>query len=424
MGNGVDSLYTQKFNRSLPSKYQNSMNITWRRIPSEINGTKTHYFNSDLCICDLTQTNNFGNCYYISALHSIILYYVHTRPENILNFYKQIGIWQGLCGKKHYTGKIKIKLYNGFSMVDVYIDDYLPFLNDKNQPLFSYNDHNEFWPMLLEKAILTFTNRSYSDADDGGIPFQIFSLLFPNGNTKILANPTVQECIGFLSSSSSSSSKRRDYFLTGAVIIKRLNTTKPYESILETGIVTNHAYCIFKYDANNIIIVNPWKNTEPEILQIKHNINRNIVRCSLCNSVSLNKKTSDDDGIWHTTYRDLPYTFNTFFKYTFTPLNSIIYHKTAELTNNISLTAASPPLVYILMIHFLDTNIEESSEDDAMSSQECLVYIYDSYHTQPYFFSFTRSNYNTHVFTLHHSTITKVCLECNYNYVADVFPLV
>lgn len=86
--------------------------------------------------------------------------------------------------------------------------------------------------MFLEKAILKFLNKTYEDWNEGGLPTQIFTLLFAFGKQTIYRDNLHKTFVDV----------QNNYFLTGAYIFKNRR-----EYAMPSGIITQHAYCIFKH---------------------------------------------------------------------------------------------------------------------------------------------------------------------------------
>lgn len=294
------------FNRDLPTPVNSD--VTWKRINTVV--SKPKYFYKSLCICDLKQSGDLGNCYFISALYSTILYYQKSAPERIGIFLRQIKPLQQLYGPL-YTGRIKIELNNGFALTEVHVDDYVPVHNKSNQLLFKYNNHNEFWATFLEKAILKFTHSSYKLADEGGLPASIFRFLFPTGSSCILKNPTPKTLQNYFKD------PKNFIILASFENSPQIQNSIGIEQILETGIVTRHAMTaiLAEGDPETLIILNPWGEVELGKSFQDNKINYlPLLTCPQCaNSV---KQKVENDGMWAMSLADAPKFFNRAYVFT------------------------------------------------------------------------------------------------------------
>lgn len=373
--------------RHHPITLATSSSSLYRRVPLyDENNNQNYYFKNDLCLCDLKQPNTIGNCFFISALHSIILYCVHTSPEHgLVYFYEKIGIWQTLNDIDEPDYGFDIKLHNGFAFHTVHVDSTLPCSNNGNW-LYVYNSHGEFWPMFLEKAILKFLNKTYQDWNEGGLPAQIFTLLFPFGKQTIYRDNLHKAF----------DDEQNNYFLTGAYIFKNRR-----EYAMPSGIITQHAYCIFKHN-NNLLIVNPWKHTEyrRQLQDLQQN------NSSFCQQ---QQKVEDEDGLWTITLDELNLNFNILFKYTFVMPKTPDVIQCDKKSKLMRINSGRRILILILLERALvvssSTICENKCEIECLNDEKTKI-----------FFNIDDKFTKTHVLSMIFSTRVIVAVSClNYS---------
>lgn len=330
------------FNRLMPDDYAHSK---WMRINKLVRHPK--YFHKYICVCDIKQSS-LGNCFLISPLHAIILYYQNNAPDKIGILLRQINPKQVLWGPD-YDGSITIKLFNGFALQDVKVDDFVPTcerLNPKTNeieyaPLFAYNNHKEYWPTMIEKAIMKVLNLSYQMLDQGGIPESVFRLLLPPAEEtfrsvylipkdKQLANEFLGEIY-----------KNKDTL----TILAHLDSDSK-EKILPNGIVTRHAMtaCTMNnISPQTLLIVNPWLKVElKQELQYHGADYIPQVTCAQCSKVD--KK---NDGMWLMRRSDVVNHYNYIYTYATNvnkiatndkrSANGLVVLKTPQQLNEISI---------------------------------------------------------------------------------------
>lgn len=293
--------YDREFNRDLPQHQTHY--IKWERIKNLQKNAK--YYVNDLCVCDLVQ-GDIGNCYFVSAIHSLILYYTKTNRKMLYKFLKQIKPWQSF-DSPYYTGKFSVMLWDQFGYQEVVVDDYIPVSGRK--PCYTSNRHGEFWVSILEKAVVKFTNSSYRKCDLGGGTADIIRLFIPCGVTSLITekriNDTRFETLLAL----------ENKMCTAALFKKESGTrqeNRRREPVDEnTNIAFGHAYCIHTYRNGESLVINPWHQVELTPRSIGNVITkRSVSRCRACKDVD-----HVNDGQWIMGTSELGNYFDTFFFY-------------------------------------------------------------------------------------------------------------
>ncbi len=301
----------ENFNMALPAKYKG---VSWSR-PHAISQDPIFFFNKP-CVCDLKQ-GNLGNCYFISALHSIIAYYTIQHPNLLCNLLYQLGPWQSF--QVGYSGSFTFLLWNGFGWQAVVIDDLLPTCN--NKLLFTYNTHGEYWPQLMEKAVLSFLNMSYEDSDKGGVPATIFKLFYPSLlSMQFIMNPSIHDFEQCLEDKNLLCTiayipnfgwRRRSTWLN--INNLNLHLKRRQEELLECGLYTYHAYGLVSHKSKNStrshigLVINPWQKNDDisysrDIIDSSQLVN---FSCELCACAH-----DESDGRWLMTKEQLSNHFN------------------------------------------------------------------------------------------------------------------
>ena len=114
----------------------NTKEIEWKRI-SDVFPNAVIY-EENLNLEDINQ-GKVNLCYFLSSLTSLIKYQ---------KFLSQIFLTKKMNNQCYYE---LILFINGEFQI-VIIDDYIPFIKNKNKPYFSHPNNNELWVYLLEKA--------------------------------------------------------------------------------------------------------------------------------------------------------------------------------------------------------------------------------------------------------------------------------
>lgn len=291
----------EEFNRDLPPQHVKS--VKWVRIKNL--HKKPKYFVNDLCVCDLVQ-GDIGNCYFVSAIHSLILYY-NTNRKLLYKFLKQIKPWQQFDDST-YTGKFSVSLWNSFGLQEVQVDDYIPVNIYTNKPCYTSNRHNEYWVSILEKAVAKFTNSSYKEYDLGGSTANIFRLFVPTGIRSLLLSPSVEELTKYLAAREN---------LTTAALFKETAAAKRSGAWRETidsdsNIALEHAYCIHVLDKETVLVINPWNQVE--WAESVESVNERSVSQNVCRMCNVEHR---EDGRWVMRVEDLVKIFDAFFVYSF-----------------------------------------------------------------------------------------------------------
>ena len=188
-GRYIDELFLPNIN-SLLSNQQNQQNesikenenesiinpneIEWKRI-SEVYPNAVIY-EDNLNLEDINQ-GKIGFCYFLSSLASLIKYQ---------KFLSQIFLTKKINNQCYY----EIVLFINGEFQIIIIDDYIPFIKNKNKPYFSHPNNNEIWVILLEKAWAKI-NGGYSKIIEGW-PSEVLSCI-TGFNTSFLINDDYSE---------------------------------------------------------------------------------------------------------------------------------------------------------------------------------------------------------------------------------------
>ena len=327
------------FDKTLPQKYQNNVNIMWKR-PFEF-CNKPYYIKNGIDIEDVFQ-GDLGSCWILTCL--IGLANKSTYFYEILNIFNTFD-------SENYNGRFTFYFFNETTKTrqKVEIDDLLPYDVQKKKLIFAQNEihQDEFWPSLLEKAYCKFKNKSYKDADMGGNPVDVSKCLFNSKSTtfftignsveninkieNILKNFNFKDSIitcAHITAKKDVNSKpfeQKDFCVDGNVnkendipyilikpkqksiklfeqkdfcdIKKLANSTECLDSIIK-----DHAYIIlyFDYEKKLVKVKNPWGN-----------------RYEFSNQISNSRDLSNQgmiksDGIWWMHFDDFVKYFNLF----------------------------------------------------------------------------------------------------------------
>ena len=118
-----------------------------------------------------------GFCYFLSSLASLIKYQ---------KFLSQIFLTKKINNQCYY----EIVLFINGEFQIIIIDDFIPFIKNKNKPYFSRPNNNEIWVILLEKAWAKI-NGGYSKIIEGW-PSEVLSCI-TGFNTSFLINDDYSE---------------------------------------------------------------------------------------------------------------------------------------------------------------------------------------------------------------------------------------
>ena len=200
----------------------NPNEIEWKRI-SDVYPNAIIY-EDNLNMEDIKQ-GNITICYFLSSLASLIKYQ---------KFLSQIFL----------TKKINIQCYyeiilfiNGEFQI-VLIDDYIPFLKNKNRPYFSNPNNNEIWVLLLEKAWAKI-NGGYSKIIEGW-PSEILSCLTGFNNAFLINDDYVDE-VETLFYSLENYLNKTDSILLATT---KNDNKKIEKEMVEKNLIKNHTYII------------------------------------------------------------------------------------------------------------------------------------------------------------------------------------
>lgn len=337
MGSLVSSPRTvdRDFNTDMPDRLKSF--IEWRHISAICDNPV--FYDDIPCVCDIKQ-GMLGNCYFVSALYSFILYYTKTHPEHLADFFHVICPWQSFGKRnKKSAGLFYFNLWNGFAWHRVYVDDRLPYSIINGEPVACYNTNKEFWPMLLEKAIIKFTNSSFKSIDEGGIPHTVLRFLFSARLTStVITNPSVDTLVNLLTS---------DALCTAAIIsLKDSVSNKTYnirrEVITDTNLATNHAFCVFPHDSDTALVLNPWQNKDyrDQVRSAHHS-----AFCSLCKDTSGDGHA--DDGRWLMFHDDVVKQFNALYVINIYERGILQPPKTTHTYQNINMSVNDSRTIFV-----------------------------------------------------------------------------
>ena len=173
----INSLMLQNKYLEEKDNYKSNINpneIEWKRIIDIF--PEAVIYEENLNLEDINQ-GKIGLCYFLSSLASLIKY------QKLLS---QIFLTKKLNHKCYY----EIILFINGEFQIVIIDDYIPFLKNKNKPYFSNPNSNEIWVLLLEKAWAKI-NGGYEKIIEGW-PSEVLSC-FTGFNTNFLINDDYSE---------------------------------------------------------------------------------------------------------------------------------------------------------------------------------------------------------------------------------------
>lgn len=338
------------------------LDVVWKSIKKVYSSAK--YYENGLCVCDIKQQGLVGNCYYVSALYSIILFYTQSRPDLVGTLFHIISPWQSF-DEPHYTGKFFFNLWNGFAWSRVQVDDLIPF-SARNLPIASATQSQEFWPLLLEKAVLKFTNMSFESIDKGGLPSSIFNLLFPTKiTTKLITNPSAKTIARYMNASSRT-------LCTVAVLdcVRALEDEKVYivsrnrEHVLANNLATYHAFTLFMHDPNVALVLNPWQISDyvGQIISMQHTAN-----CDLCRATAT--VDNHDDGRWLMSVEDVAREFNALYVSQISGFSQ----KAAWYTQrheDVNISSGREFAVFVHVTEFIDEKNLEKRTDVAIELEE------------------------------------------------------
>lgn len=278
MSNLFDDL---NFNKTLPHF---DFPTIWLRPKSIKN--KPLFFKSDFSANDISQGN--GNTCFIIACFSALA----NQKEA---FFKVVNPFQSFSSNS-YNGAFYFNFFNRErrEWETVTIDDYLPYNAVTKKLIFTSNINHpeEYWPALLEKAILKYLKLDYEKIGEGGDPAVIFKILFDNKVDTYYFNKKIN--IDHYSYLQKFSKKiwPRTIAMTAAIISPTgINNGVDHK----TNLVMGHAYSVISMDCEKeqITIRNPWGSTE-YLYQI---INADKNDDSIENILNLN------DGIFKITFK-------------------------------------------------------------------------------------------------------------------------
>ena len=129
----------------------------WVRVTELREGTEDKpmvLYQGDIEPRDCVQ-GQLGDCWLVSAL-ACLAEYPGAVKQVILN------------REKSLRGKYRVRFYDGKAKrwVVVTVDDYIPVYKGTNKAIFMQPNNNEFWPLIIEKAMAKFMG-SYSALDGG-----------------------------------------------------------------------------------------------------------------------------------------------------------------------------------------------------------------------------------------------------------------
>lgn len=307
MGNTVTKTSVKRQDPLFDHATPPSILVEWKSIKSVCDDAK--YYDNIPCACDIKQ-GRIGNCYYVAALYSLILFYTISRPDLISILFHIISPWQSF-DEPMYSGLFEFNLWNGFAWERVVVDDRLPFDLYHPSTLISSNTQSkEYWPVLLEKAILKFTNTSFSSVDKGGLPADILKLLLPTRLTSaIITNPTEQTIRRYLTNSNAfcTAAILTDLKTDGAERVYNMANHRRRELVLENNLATYHAFTVFPHNNSDevALVLNPWQRAD-FVRQITNE--QHAAHCELCRALATVENR--DDGRWLMSVNDVASEFN------------------------------------------------------------------------------------------------------------------
>ena len=140
----------ENYNELIEDK--SNKNLKWKRFPEVIKNPTL--FNDILTFKEINQ-GNIGDCYFLSAISTLILYPYLIREKFRLNQINNYGYYEIIF---FIDGEWQI----------VFLDDYFPYNIYKKEFQFAKPYKNELWVMLLEKAWAKI-NGGYSNIIGGNV---------------------------------------------------------------------------------------------------------------------------------------------------------------------------------------------------------------------------------------------------------------
>ena len=147
----------ENYNELIEDK--SNKNLKWKRFPEVIKNPIL--FNDTLTFKEINQ-GNIGDCYFLSAISTLILYPYILREKFRLNQINNYGYYEIIF---FIDGEWQI----------VFLDDYFPYNINKKEFQFAKPYKNELWVMLLEKAWAKI-NGGYSNIIGGNVDDPMNSL--------------------------------------------------------------------------------------------------------------------------------------------------------------------------------------------------------------------------------------------------------
>ena len=224
----VDSIISKKENDSVNDKEHiesllNPNEIEWKRI-SDVYPNAVVY-EENLNIEDINQ-GKIGLCYFLSSLASLMKYQ---------KYLSQIFLTKKTNNKCYY----EIVLFVNGEFQIVIIDDFIPFLKNKNKPYFSHpTNNNEIWVLLLEKAWAKI-NGGYNKIIEGW-PSEVLSC-FTGFNTTFLINDDYSEEEETLFYTLDNFLNKTDSIL---LVTTKSDQKKLEKEMVEKNLIRSHTYIL------------------------------------------------------------------------------------------------------------------------------------------------------------------------------------
>ena len=224
----IDSIISKKENDSVNDKEHietllNPNEIEWKRI-SDVYPNAAVY-EENLNIEDINQ-GKIGLCYFLSSLASLMKYQ---------KYLSQIFLTKKTNNKCYY----EIVLFVNGEFQIVIIDDFIPFLKNKNKPYFSHpTNNNEIWVLLLEKAWAKI-NGGYNKIIEGW-PSEVLSC-FTGFNTTFLINDDYSEEEETLFYTLDNFLNKTDSIL---LVTTKSDQKKLEKEMVEKNLIRSHTYIL------------------------------------------------------------------------------------------------------------------------------------------------------------------------------------